>query len=458
MTDHPQLIPRRANGAAAAIVLVHGFGGHAAATWGRFPELLEEQEALKHWDLYSIGYSTSLAFDIAGVWSADPEIITLGGLLQAVTDVSPFDRYQSIALVAHSMGGLLVQRAILSDSKLRSRVSHVLLFGTPSAGLEKASPFQFWKRQVRDMGRSSEFITTLRQEWATTIGPSAPFRFMAIAGDRDEFVPRVSSLDPFPEACRRVVYGNHLEIVKPPDPTHLGFKVALKELTGGGTGGGVRDSALLAVESRRFQQAIDTLWPHRAELDDEGLATLALALESVGRQQEAIEMLRSANPRGTDPVGVLAGRLKRRWLAERRRADAEQALALYGQALSRAEAKPDPEQAHYLAINCAFMELAYGGDTAACRAYAERALRHCAAARDDVWRRATEGEANLYLGNTALAADAYRRAIAAKPEPWQAASIYQQAYRAADLMGEEGLGAELRRMFGDVEQPPQAAT
>jgi pimeloyl-ACP methyl ester carboxylesterase len=447
MTDYPELILHRSNGADAAIVLVHGFGGDAAATWGRFPELLVEQRALAHWDIYSIGYSTSLAFDIAGVWSADPEISMLSGLLKTVTEVSPLDRYKSIALVAHSMGGLLVQRAILSDSNLRRRISHVLLFGTPSAGLEKASPFHFWKRQVRDMACGSAFITTLRNEWATTIGPSAPFKFVAVAGDRDEFVPRVSSLDPFPETCRRVVYGNHLEIVKPADETHVGFKVALKALTGSGTTGGM-DSARLAVESRHFQQAIDTLWPHRDQLDDKGLVTLALALESVDRQPDAIDMLLKANPRGTDPIGVLAGRLKRRWLAERRRADAEQALALYGQALEQAEARSDREQAYYLAINCAFMELAYGGDSVACRTYAERALHHCATARDDVWRRATEGEANLYLGKPALAAVAYRGAIAAKPEPWQAASIYQQAYRAADLMGEEALGAQLRLMFG----------
>jgi len=64
-----------------------------------------------------------------------------------------------------------------------------------------------------------------------------------------------------------------------------------------------------------------------------------------------------------------------------------------------------------------------------------------------VWRRATEGEANLYLGNTGAAADAYRRALALSPEPWQATSIYQQAFRAADLVGEEELAARLKAMF-----------
>src|SRR4029453_12895566 len=158
--------------------------------------------------------------------------ITLGGLIQTVTDVAPLDRYGALAILAHSFGGLLVQRALLSSAALRARVSHLLLFGTPSAGLEQSSPFRFWKRQVRDMNRNSVFIRTLRRDWTTTFGENPPFAFFAIAGDRDEFVPRSSSLDPFNEAARRVVYGNHLEIVKPVSPTHLGFSVAVKALVG----------------------------------------------------------------------------------------------------------------------------------------------------------------------------------------------------------------------------------
>lgn len=65
-----------------------------------------------------------------------------------------------------------------------------------------------------------------------------------------------------------------------------------------------------------------------------------------------------------------------------------------------------------------------------------------------MWRRATEGEANLYLGHASQAADAYRRTLALAPEPWQATSIYQQAYRAADPMGEDALATGLRAMFG----------
>jgi pimeloyl-ACP methyl ester carboxylesterase len=448
MADSPHRVDHRVNGAPAAIVLVHGFGGNAAATWGLFPDLLKQEPRLKNWDVFSIGYSTSLAFDLAGVWSADPEIITLGGLIETISDVAPLDRYRSLAILAHSMGGLLVQRALLSNAKLRGRVSHVLLFGTPSAGLDKASPFRFWKRQLRDMSRDSAFIRMLRQDWTTSFRDAPPFSFLSVAGDRDEFVPRTSSLDPFTEAARRVVYGNHLEIVKPENANHLGFTVAVKALVGIDDSTGFLDTALRAVESREFQQAIDTLAPHADELDDKGLVTLALALESVGRQSDAIDLLKRAHPKGTDPLGVLAGRLKRRWLVEHRRTDAEQALALYRDGLTHAEANDDPSQAQYHAINCAFMELAFAESPTACRDYAARALTHCAKVSAGVWRFATEGEANIYLSNHTAVREAYARALAFDPSPRQTGSMYQQAFRAADLMDEDALAAELRALFG----------
>ena len=452
MKDKPQLIEHRRQRHKAAVIMIHGFGGDAAATWGLFPTLLAAEPALASWDIYSIGYSTSLAFDLAGIWSADPELITLGGLLNTVTDVPPLDGYEVLAMMAHSMGGLLLQKALLASPALRKRVSHVLLFGTPSAGLEKASPFNFWKRQVRDMGSRSPFITGLRSQWSADIGGKTPFTFLAIGGDRDEFVPRSSSLDPFPESQQRVVYGNHLEIVKPADATHVGYKVALKAVGGADVADAMLpavDSALRAIESRNFQDALSTLEKHRDDLDDQGLVTLALALESVGRQDDAITLLEPMKDRlSTDPLGVLAGRLKRRWLVERRRADAEAAMALYRQGLEKAEGKPNAKQAFYHAINCAFMDLAYGSDVTSAREFASRALQHCMASnQNDLWRHATEGEANLYLGNAAASLEAYSRAASTSAQPWQTASMYQQAMRAADLMGEEQLGEQLRTLF-----------
>ncbi len=447
MADSPQLVVhRQSRGSKAAIVFVHGFGGDAISTWGGFPTLLAAEAALAAWDIYSLGYSTSLSFDIAGVWSADPEIVTGGGLLTTQTSVPPLDGYDALAFLAHSMGGLLVQRGLLSEPALRRRVSHLMLFGTPSAGLQKASPFAFWKRQTRDMACDSPFITTLRQQWNADVTGRPPFRFVTVAGERDEFVPRLSSLDPFAEPYRRVVYGNHLDIVKPEKADHLGFKLAMKTLRGDLSVSAI-DAARLAVESRAFQSAIDTLWPIRTELDDRGLVNLALALDAVDRRADAIALLRGGGHAGTDPLGVLAGRLKRRWLVEHRKADAEEALALYRQGFEESFGS-DAAQAFYHAINCAFMARAYRCDVTASMGYAQQALAQCAASgKDDVWRHATEGEAHIYLGHPDEADAAYGRALQRQAWPWQVQSLYQQAVRAADLTEDPAMIARINQRF-----------
>ena len=153
-----------------------------------------------------------------------------------------------------------------------------------------------------------------------------------------------------------VVPGNHLQMVKPDGPDHLSVKVAMAFLSGSGV---VADSALVAAERARFQATVRQLRPSIGLLDDRALVALALALESLGQQDEAIAALEAQPNRGTDPTGVLAGRLKRRWLLERQASDAKASLDLYSQALDQARAVNDHSQVYYHAINVAFMEWAY---------------------------------------------------------------------------------------------------
>ena len=115
----------------AAIVFVHGFGGDASSTWGRFPGDLRDAPALRDWNIYSLGYASSLAPDLRGVWAGDPGIETLATFLNTCAAQAPLDSMRTLALVAHSMGGLVVQKALVDFPELAGRVSHVLLYGTP---------------------------------------------------------------------------------------------------------------------------------------------------------------------------------------------------------------------------------------------------------------------------------------------------------------------------------------
>src|SRR5262249_19541734 len=202
-------------------------------------------------------------------------------------------------------------------------------------------------------------------------------------------------------------------------------------------------------------KAIDQWLPRKSELDDRTTVTLALALDSKGRRDEAIQLLRDHQRAGTDILGVLAGRLKRRWLVERRRADADSALELYGKAYgeSTKSLPPNHDQAYYHGINVAFMELAYGGDYQAARAMAAKVLDHCAqAAKPDerMWRLATEGDALIILGRNEEAYDKHAQAAAVPMQPWQSLSIEEQAIRLTNLCGWDH--ADIERLLEPYER------
>lgn len=445
----PRPLPHRDEGNDAAIVFLHGFSGHIEGTWGEFPELLKADSRLGGWDIFSITYDTNLRLDIPGIWSASPPLDRLAILLTTVADTH-FAHYKSLAFVTHSMGGLVLQRALVDNATFAQRVGHIALFGTPSEGLAKASWLKFWKRQIRDLAEGSEFISDLRRRWAESFEKERGFKLLTVAGERDEFVPSPSALNPFAPSERRVVYGNHVEIVKPASADSLSVQLVAGLLTQDAAPAGPWNSARVAVQLRQFQRAIKELWPHRAELDDPTRVMLALALESVGRQEDAIRVLEEGRTEDTDTLGTLAGRLKRRWLAGHRKADAEKALSLYEEALVRSKEAGNWTQAYYHAINAAFLQLAFKRNRDVSRAYATEALEHCSKDGDE-WKTATEGEAYLLLGRKAEALERYREVIRANPEPWKARSTYQQAMRIAGLLNDGELAMKIESLFQGVE-------
>ena len=170
-----------------AVVFLHGFSGQQDDTWGDFPELLKKSAL--GWSIATLGYATTMLPDIVGVWSADPDLPIIARMFRTQMAITPLNEYRSLAFVAHSMGGLVVQKALIDDADLCTRTQNVFLFGTPSAGLKKASWLEFWKRQLDNMTEDSDFICGLRQGWDERFGANPPFELMVVAGSRDQFVP-----------------------------------------------------------------------------------------------------------------------------------------------------------------------------------------------------------------------------------------------------------------------------
>jgi hypothetical protein len=424
-----------------AIVFIHGFSGDRKSSWGRIPELLRQDARLEGWDMYGFGYQSRKRMDLLGIWSADPDLNEIALKLKSTSELA-HQNYSALAFVAHSMGGLVIQRALVISPDLRKRTTHLFMFGAPSGGFEKASLFFWVKQQINNMKANGEFIDQLRSDWRSLELDSAPhFKLFVIAGETDQFVPPKSSLEPFPEAYRYVIPGNHLSMLNVESASDPCIKLLLSGLTEGAWSTGPRNSALVAAEAGRFQDVIDRFWPVRDQLDDGGAVQLALALDQVGRREEAIAVLRNHKPEGTDVLGVLAGRLKRQWLVTRQAGDFKSAVELYQRGYDEAIRKSplDNDQAYYHGINLAYLALAGSNkNDQAAREMANKVLLHTKLAvnqKDKHWQLASEGDALIILGQIEEGFEKHKEAAAIVPEPWAALAMEEQALRIADLCG-----------------------
>jgi hypothetical protein len=214
-------------------------------------------------------------------------------------------RYEALVLIAHSMGGLIVQKSLVDQKQIAGRTRTVILFGTPSGGLVKARTLKFWKRQLAGMAQAGEFITKLRADWTRRFAAVAPFSFLAIGGERDQFVPPKSSLEPFPLEQRAVVAGNHVTMIHPPPSDRNVVDLVVKRIVGKAA---IGDSALRAIELGDFQTIIEEYLPHAGTLDSSALKRTVCVEGAVsplrrGCSDSAAGQCRQAGRwRGTRPV------------------------------------------------------------------------------------------------------------------------------------------------------------
>lgn len=447
---------RQTNANQNAIVFIHGFTGRTVDTWQRFPELVQQDPKLNGWDVFCYGYESSL-FPFFGLWEGNPPLPRLAKQLQDATNIAPLTQYSGLTLVAHSMGGLIVQQALVISEELRQRVTHAFCYATPSCGLAKAKLGSFFNRQARDMRADGPFIRGLRERWKSKADSLRHLKFFAVAGDKDEFVPSDSSLTPFPEDQCRVVHGNHLEIVKPESDRDDSFLVFREAILGEVRDLPFLDAARVASERNEFGKVVATLLPQAAFLDDLHMARLVIALSELGESAQAHALLETHERTGTDFLGVWAGQLKRRWRLKGHRKDIDQAIELYRQGCAEAERNQDPAQILYHAINVAHLLEVGKNMRSASREFARKALEACAAGPTrDYWTIVTEAEAHIYLNKPDRAAELYAEAVKLEAAPRHLKTTYQQACHA---LPSAKARAKVLKAFGDptrLEAPPRS--
>lgn len=393
----------------SVIIFLHGFTGHPTETFKNIPELLLSEKQIDGYDIFSIGYSSSLMPDIAkNLWSADPDIDSLSEYFKTLIETR-FNRYTRICLIVHSMGGLVAQNGILKlDNKDLKKIKYLLMFGTPSKGLNVANfrIAKMLKPQIKNLGSTSDFIIKLRNDWEEKFNGKYPFEFKAIAGTSDEFVSKVSSLEQFKKRYQYQIEGTHSTMIKANDETDVQspcFRLILDSLSPIKIGNQLKENNYFKLNQfiAKNMSVIDELSEDIPSLDVKGLKKLALAYDSISKDSKAIKLLENHNLSltDTDVMGIIGGRYKRRYLfSGSKDIDAKKAMAWYNNGYDKAVQMNNKDQIYYHAINLAFLNIVYKDDKARMTSYANIALEHCDVNSINIWELATIAEAYLYLG------------------------------------------------------------
>ena len=146
-----------------------------------------------------------------------------------------------------------------------------------------------------------------------------------------------------------------------------------------------------------------TLAERRDQVTPAEVVNAAIKFDLDGKRQQAIELLERHLRLGTDIQGTLGGRYKRLWLDSGDQAHARRSLEHYQGALDASLAASNHEQVYYHAINVAFLTYVVHNRKEEAARLARLALEHCAQSPRNVWRVATEAEAQLYLDQPAQA-------------------------------------------------------
>lgn len=426
---------RESENANSVILFVHGFSGDAENTFSQAPKLLiNNKGGLDGWDMFPLGYSSNVMPEMGkSVWACSTDIERNSGFL--LTSINnKFSKYKRIAVVAHDLGGIVVQQALLELNEYDlGRISHVMFYATPSYGLPEIELQNFFTygNDEKDLKEGSQYMRNLRNRWDEAFPADYPFTFKTIAATKDEYVPISSSLEPFPKKYHEIIEGDHFSIVQITNENDDSYQLLLNTLTNKSFLNKSSNIEEINIAMGEYNEVINSLLPKLKELDNKGLERLIYALEAAGREEEAIQILNEtpAAKNNSNLLGIMGGRYKRQYLLTSLAEDLKMAFKHYSDALKISEDKGDYSQIYYHAINLAFLSLMKRerGDMTA---FADKAFQ--ATEKDPfpgLWKLATMGEIFLYKGDFENSKENYGKA-AAMADLREKVSIHANAYNA----------------------------
>jgi len=398
------------------LLFIHGFSGESTDTFGEIPNFLKGNTDMDGWAIKPLGYSHHANPELGkDIWAAIYDIDRIARYL--TTSISnKFKDYDRIAIVAHSLGGLVAQKAILDlDSEQQNRISHLILFGTPSNGIDANLLEKNWNKKYNELSSTGTFISDLRNSWNESFGTSLPFNLKVAAATNDDYVSLDSCFKGFDENLCEVISGKHLTMVKSDTKENDAYHLILNTLTDNDFSNIYTNKEEVNITLGKYDAVIKQLYPKLKEndLNEMKLKQLIFALEGLDRKEEAMTILKEqidVVKNKSDFMGMLGGRYKRAFLASDSSKDSDAALDFYSQGLKLAEEADSQGQIYYHAINLAFLSIVVEGDEDQMMVYANQAIEAAEKSRKNFWQISTLAEANIYVGDYEKAMELYTTA------------------------------------------------
>ncbi|KPI28254.1 NB-ARC domain protein [Actinobacteria bacterium OV320] len=230
-----------ASGVRALTLLVHGWGGTRYSTWRNLPRFLFED--FPDMDVALYDYVSGLR----RVRRTHSESLrsTIDHLADTLRDIDHYDRgYEEVFLLAHSMGGVFTQAAVLrllegepagrQDSVLR-RLSGLFLLAVPRAGSILLPPFTPGFRDARLLRIHNPQATAIQKGFTNRVNMDPRpgdaeqhdrlvLPTFGMRASRDRCVDDLSATMGLPDYRFKTVRGTHTSIIKPRDRDHEGYR------------------------------------------------------------------------------------------------------------------------------------------------------------------------------------------------------------------------------------------
>ncbi|MER8880191.1 hypothetical protein [Mesorhizobium sp. M0684] len=215
------------------IFFVHGIFSKSESTWKPLFDLISGDKQLDHWQVDTYEYPTT--FFQVPYFNRTMDIAELAAGLRTSLSVNHSDR-NTVRLVGHSLGGVVVRKFILEEIRAGRPVSKykLMLMAAPNTGADLANfgtRLSWNQRHLKQLIRRSPWLDQLNRDWAE-LKVEHLVDVSYVAGGSDYVVDVKSAIPSLNGERHHLIAGcDHSTIVRPKSKDDLVYRIVRNFLT-----------------------------------------------------------------------------------------------------------------------------------------------------------------------------------------------------------------------------------